>query len=143
MRHHQQGEPRAAQIILQPLHHIKVQVVRRLVEDQQVRFGDQDLRQGDTFHLSARHHAQFLLQVRDLQFAEYLLHSDLVARPRADILHRLEAIQLRVLRQDTHLQSVPEGDLARIVRHVSGDDIEQRALAGAVLRDQRHTLALE
>ena len=41
VRHHQQAQVGATQVVLQPFGHVQVQMVGRLIENQQIRFGDQ------------------------------------------------------------------------------------------------------
>ena len=59
--HHQQRLVAARQKALQPLYHLQVEVVRRLVENQEVGFGNQHVGQCHTFLLSARELSHRLL----------------------------------------------------------------------------------
>ena len=43
VRHHQQAQVGATQVVFQPFGHVQVQMVGRLIEDQQIRFGDQGI----------------------------------------------------------------------------------------------------
>ena len=43
MRHHEQTEVCAAQVIFQPFSHIKIEMVGRLIQNQQVRLSDKGI----------------------------------------------------------------------------------------------------
>ena len=51
VRHHQEGDVGARQIVLEPLYHLKVEVVRWLVEDEEVGLHDKRIGEGDTLQL--------------------------------------------------------------------------------------------
>ena len=67
MRHHQQPRAACRQILFEPLGHIGVEVVGRLVEDQQVRLAYQHVGQRHALELSARKGPDPLSEVADLQ----------------------------------------------------------------------------
>lgn len=50
VRHHQDTDIGPAQIIFQPFGHLQIQMVRRLIQDNQFRVRDQDIRQGYRFN---------------------------------------------------------------------------------------------
>ena len=65
VRHHQQAQIGTVQVFFQPFGHIEIQVVGRLVQNQQVRFGNQDIRQCHTLELSSRKILDFLIEMTD------------------------------------------------------------------------------
>ena len=50
---HQERDIRAREIVLEPLNHLQVEVVRRLVKDEQVRLHDERIGEGDTLQLAS------------------------------------------------------------------------------------------
>ena len=54
VRDHQQAHPRAGKIVFEPSGRFEVEVVRRLVQDQQLRLADQRARERHALDLSAR-----------------------------------------------------------------------------------------
>ncbi len=89
MRHHQQRQVGAGQIVLQPLNHLQVQVVGRLVQNQEVRLRDEHIGQGHTLQLSAGELRERLFEVADLQFGEDGLRTTLVV-PCPFALHAVQ-----------------------------------------------------
>ena len=67
MRHHQQPCAACREVLLQPFGHVGVEVVRRLVENQQIRFADQHVGQRHTLELSAREGFDALPEIADFQ----------------------------------------------------------------------------
>ena len=59
------------QFVLQPLYRIGIKVVRGLVQDEQVRLGDQGACKSDAFALSARHGMHASVHVMDAQLAKH------------------------------------------------------------------------
>ena len=80
VRHQQQRQIFIAQILLQPLNHIQIQVVGRLIQNQQIGHINQNPRQSHTLLLSATQHTHRLGHIRfmDVQFAQYLLRPGFV-----------------------------------------------------------------
>ena len=64
---HNQTAPEFFQPFLQPRHHVGVQMVCRLVENQHIRRVNQRRRQGHPFFLSAGQGAHLLLKIGDAQ----------------------------------------------------------------------------
>ena len=73
VRHHEQAEIGTAEIFFEPFGHIQIKVVGRLIKNQQVRFGNQGVSQGDTFQLSAGELLHFLVEVTDFELGKDLL----------------------------------------------------------------------
>ena len=119
VRHHQQRLVAAVQESLQPFYHLQIQVVRRLIEYQQVGIGYQHIRQCHALLLSATQLAHRLVQVANLQLRQnllglqYLLRIALVIEARIE--HALHGVKHRRLIQHAHLQVAAEDDLARVV----------------------------
>ena len=80
VRHQQQRQIFIAQILFQPLNHIQIQVVGRLIQNQQIGHINQNPRQSHTLLLSATQHTHRLNHIRlmDVQFAQYLLRPGFV-----------------------------------------------------------------
>ena len=78
VRYHQQTDIRPAQVALEPFGHLEVEVVRRLVEDNQLRVGNQDIRQRNPFQLPAGELPDTLLEVVNLQLSKDLLRPLLI-----------------------------------------------------------------
>ena len=141
---HQQRLIAPAEETLQPLDHLKVEVVRRLVEDQQVGLGDEHIGQCHALLLSARELSHRLLQVADLQLGEDLLgfqHLLLISLMiEASIEYTLGRIEDGRLFEHTHPQVTTEDDVSRVVALHTGEDGKQRRFARTVLCDQSHLL---
>ena len=86
MRHHQDTDRRTAQVILQPFRHLQIQVVGRLIQDDQLRVGDQDIRQGHPLQLPTRELFDTLIKIMDLQLSQDLLRPLLVI-PSLQAIH--------------------------------------------------------
>ena len=97
VRHHQQRYRGAAQIVLQPLHHVQVQVIGRLVQDQQLRLGDERIGKSHPLQLASGQLAHRLVEIPDMQAGEDLLHLVLII-PSLVLLHAEEdAVHVRVV----------------------------------------------
>ena len=66
MGDHQQGCLVSREVLFEPFGHVGIQVVGRLVEDQQVGFADQHRCQCHTFELSAGKLAYLFVEIVDL-----------------------------------------------------------------------------
>ena len=80
VRHQQQCQIFITQILLQPLNHVQIQVVGRLIQNQQIGHINQNPRQSHTLLLSATQRTHRLGHVRfiDIQFAQNLLRPGFV-----------------------------------------------------------------
>ena len=151
VRHHQQGHrPAAVQVVLQPLHHLQVEVVGRLVEYQQLRVVDQHVCQCQAFLLPTTQLSHLLFEVCDVQAAQdacqlrtvgqhllpvlRLIHHPFVATAHAaaNLPHRDVRWELRVLAEVFHPQVVAPHDGAFVLPLDAHDDVQQRRLAAAV-----------
>ena len=65
--HHQDTDIGTAQVSFQPFSHFQIEVVGRLIEDDQFRVSDQDVGKCHPFQLSAGQMFHFLVEVCDLQ----------------------------------------------------------------------------
>ena len=63
MRDHQQRHARLGEKLLQPFHHLHIQVVGGLVKNQEIRLMQKYQCQSEAFHLSARKFINTLLQI--------------------------------------------------------------------------------
>ena len=60
VRHHEQAQTTTVQVLFQPFRHVQVEVVSRLVQNQQIRFGNQDVGQCHALQLPAGQMSDFL-----------------------------------------------------------------------------------
>ena len=67
---HQQRKCATREIFLKPFNHLQIQMVGRLVQNQEIRFRNQDVGQRHTFQLSAGKLRQGLFEIRDVQFGK-------------------------------------------------------------------------
>ena len=144
MGHHQQRLVAAVQIALQPFYHLEVEMVRRLVEYQEVRLRQQHVGQCHALLLSSGELPHRLLQVAYLQLCEHLLGLQhllwVTLMVKASIKHTLLGVELRRLLQHPHLQVATEDDAAAVVALLAREHGEQRRLTRAVLGNQPHLL---
>ena len=89
MRHEQQGEAGCAQLILQLLDHVHVQVVGRLVQDQHIGCVDQHLGHGEALLLTTAQGVHRLLHVAQAETVQQHLHMGLVV-PRVQLGHLVD-----------------------------------------------------
>ena len=145
MGHHQQRLVASLQIALQPLNHLQVQMVGRLVEDDEVRFRQQHVGQCHTLLLSTRQLSHGLLQVANFQLRQYLLglqHLLWVALMiETRIEHALLRIEHRRLLQHSHLQVTTEHNVTTVVTLLTREYRQQCRLTRTVLGYQSHLLA--
>ena len=143
--HHEQRAVSARQVALQPLYHLQVQVVGRLVEYQQVGLSQQHVGQCHALLLSARKFAHALAEVAYFQLRQHLFGLQhlllLTLMVEAGIEHRLLRVEHGRLLQHAHPQVATVDDVARVVALLAGEYRQQRRLARAVLGYQPHLLA--
>ena len=97
VRHHQDTDIGPAQIIFQPFGHLQIQMVRRLIQDNQFRVRDQDIRQGYPFQLSSGQFPDLLIEVMNLQLPEDLFRLLLII-PRLEAIHTgKDVLQIRMI----------------------------------------------
>ena len=68
--HHQDRHARVVEIVFEPLHHLEVEVVGRLVEDEQLRLIDEHVSESQTLALTSAHLAHWLVHVGDLELGQ-------------------------------------------------------------------------
>ena len=73
VRHHEQTQVCAAQIIFQPFSHIKIEMVGRLIQNQQVRLSDKGIGKRHALQLSTGKMLYLLIEVSYLQLGKNLL----------------------------------------------------------------------
>ena len=143
--HHKQGKVGTRQISLQPNNHLQVEMVGRLIEQQEVGIVKQSVCQGHAFLLSTAKLSHGLLQVCDVQLGQYLLGSQhllfVALMVEASIEHRFLGVELRRLLQETDAQVVAPNDGTALVALMSGEDRHERWLARSVLGNQSHLLS--
>ena len=93
--HHEQGDVAAAQEVLEPLNHVDVEVVGRLVEDEQLWVVDENLGKRHAFHLASREGAYAGIEVIDLELRENLLETGLVV-PSIGTVHAFDGSGHRI-----------------------------------------------
>ena len=86
VRNHQQRAARRGQILLQPLGHLGIEVVGRLVQNQQIALAQQYACQRNTLQLTARKCAHSLTEIVNAQTRKYLFHT-LFAVPKSACVH--------------------------------------------------------
>ena len=119
MSNHQQGLIPSVQETLQPLDHLQVEMVRRLIKNQQIRIGNQHIRQSYTLLLSTTQLSHRLLQVTDLQLCQDLFgleHSLWISlMVETGIEDTFRWIKYRRLFQHAHTKITTKDNLTRII----------------------------
>ncbi|CDC69327.1 ribosomal protein S5 [Oscillibacter sp. CAG:155] len=140
--HHDQPALEAAEPVLQPGHHLTVQMVGGLVQDQHVRRTQQRRGQRHTLALAAGESADFLFKIRQPQPVEHGLCLIFVQGPelRREVeKHLLQhsgiILHHRVLGQETHLHIGIAGNGAVVRLRDAGQDFHKGGLSGAVDTD--------
>ena len=145
VRHHEQRLVAALQIALKPFYHLEVEVVCRLVEDEQVGLGDEHVGERDALLLSAAELSHRLREVGDVQLREYLLSLQyavgVALMVEASVEHRLFGVELWLLFEKADLDVAAEDDAARVDTLLAREQREQGRLARAVLGYQTYVLA--
>ena len=147
VRHEQDRALERVEGILERLAALDVEVVRRLVEHEQVRARGDDRRERQAAALAARQHADLALDLalREQEHAQDGAGLRLrQASPRAGS-ERLDDRQVigqlaRVLREVGRLDAVAELELARVHSARAEQGLDERGLAAAVRADQRDAL---
>ena len=89
MGDHEQRCVGAAQKLFEPLGHIDVEVVGRLVEDEEIGLGNEHIGQGQPLQLASREFSHRLLEIVDFELREYLLGSLFIV-PGFGMFHAVE-----------------------------------------------------
>ena len=87
MRYHQERCAAVVEVFFEPFGHFGVEVVGRLVEDEHIRMLNEYVGEGNAFFLTARQCPDYLVEVVDVELAEYLAHLRFII-PRARSVHR-------------------------------------------------------
>ena len=132
--------------VLQPQDHVLVQMVGGLIQDQQFRFGQQGLRQGNSLALAAGQRSHQGIMICHPQAVQHGARLGLLlgsaSPPRHDrAKDRLILRVLRVLRQIRDGDIPPADHLPLIALHDAGHDLQKRGLAGSVYSDQTDPLS--
>ena len=144
--HHQNGQPLFAEEVLQPFDHGDVEVVGRLVEQQQVGVVDEYAAQRHFLLFAAAEGVHGTIhEFVDLQAGEHFADA-LFKVPGFHVLrafgrfdktaYRLVGVEVGILGQIGHLGVATEGDLAAVGQFLAGDDVEQGAFAVSVAGDE-------
>ena len=70
MGNHKEGAPCTAKIALKEFDGINVQMVRRLVHNEEIRLGGQHLRKGHTLDLSTGEKSHLLVKIREFEIGK-------------------------------------------------------------------------
>ena len=94
MCYHEQAAVHAGKVLLQPLYHLEVEVVRRLIKNHQFGLLNQYCSKCNTFLLTARQLLYRLVEISDFQFAQHLFRTVFIV-PCIKTVHLLhEVLQL-------------------------------------------------
>ena len=142
MGHHDEPAFEAAEPILQPGHHLTVQVVGGLVQDQDVRRSQQCRSQCHALALSAGEGPHLLLEIRQPQPVEHGLCLIFIQRPELRremqehlLQHGCVILHHRILGQKTHLHVGIAGNGAAVRLRNSGENLHEGRFSGAVDAD--------
>ena len=114
VRHHQQSDIRTREVVLEPLNHLQIEMVRRLVEDEEVGLHDERVGEGDALHLSARKLRQRLVELRDEELREDGLSAILVV-PSLQLLHTVEDALQSFLTRRSHAGLILADEVGRLI----------------------------
>ena len=149
MGDHDEAAVELPQAVLQPDDHVAVQVVRRLVQDEDVRRVEQDGGEGHALALAAGEGAHGLGKARDAQAGEHglglVFHEGAGVRGEVgkDLLQdRGLRVHLGVLGQEADLHVGVPADGAAVRHLLARQDAEKAALAGAVDADDADLVPL-
>ena len=144
MGDHQQRLVATLQKAFEPLNHLQVKVVGRLVKYQEVRLRDKHIGQRHTLLLATAELSYRLVQVTYLQLGQNLLGlQHFLGVPlmvKTGVEHALLRIKDGTLLKHTHTDVAPVDDIAGVIALLTGQYGEQRRLARTVLGNQSHML---
>ena len=142
VRHHDEPALIPPQPVLQPGDHLRVKVVRRLVEHQHVRRMDERRAQSRAAAFAAGERADAPVRLAEAELRQHRLclvfvqRAELRRHAGEDLLQdRPVVVHLRVLRQIAHLQVRPARDVPAVRLHEPGQHLQKRRFAGAVDAD--------
>ena len=146
---HDDAAPEGAQPLLQPGHHLAVQVVRRLVQDQDVRRMDQSADQCHPLALTAGEGAHLLVEIGQAQLGQHGFR--LVFAQIPEFLRKVEKHLLQdrggvlhdgILGEIADLDIGIAGDAPRVRLDHPRQDLQEGGLSGAVDADDTGLFAL-
>ena len=121
--HHQQRQRGAGQIALKPYDHLKIEMVGRLIKNQEIGLVEQGVGQRHPLLLSTAELPHGLAEIRDVQLCEDLLGSEnlvgIALVIEASVEHALLSVELRCLFQDSDADVVAIDDLSVVVAFFS------------------------
>ena len=91
VRDHKQGNARLLEVFFQPFDHFHVQVVGRLIENQEIGFFEQYFYQGDALFLSTRQRIDLLFEVGHAETKQRFFHFR-IKRPGFQVVHKCHSI---------------------------------------------------
>ena len=140
---HQRGAP-GIEIALQPFDRGQVEMIGRLVEQQDIGVGRQHARQRGTARFAAGEFCRIFLPGKAELLQETTGGMAVVTRPQAGLdigQRRREARKVRLLRQVAHHGSGLYENRTAVRFDQPGRDFQQGRFAGSVAPDQRYALA--
>jgi hypothetical protein len=124
----------------EPRDDVRVQVVRRLVEDREVRPGDQDPREGDASPLAAAHRTNRLVGLADTELLQHLVDF-VIAAPAAEALEFLPQVG-ELVDERRVVRAGRERRADRFVARLRGGPCGEAAFDPSARRDLRRELRL-
>ena len=135
VRHHEQRDVGAREVVLEPLYHLQVEVVRRLVEDEQVGLHDERVGKSHALQLSAGKLRERLVELRDEELREDGLGTVLVV-PGLLLLHAVQDVLQALLTGGCHAGLVLADEVRRLVAVPEAclDDGQVKGIVGSLLQ---------
>ena len=143
--YHEDGLIATVQIALQPLNHLQVEVVGRLIEHQEVGLVNQHIGKRHTLLLATTQLSHRLIHVGDMQLCENLLSLEhlfgVILVVETSLEHALLRVKLRRLLQIAHLQVAAIDDVTTLMSLLIHEHRHQRRFTRAVSRHESHLLS--
>ena len=145
VRNHEDGLVATIQITLQPLYHLQVEVIGRLIEHQEVRLIYQHIGECHTLLLSSTQLSHRLVHIGDMQLCEDLLCLEhlfrIILMIEAGFQHAFLWIKLRRLFQIAHLQIASIDDITTLMSLLIHKDRHQCRFTRAIACHESHFLS--
>ena len=145
VRYHEDGLVATVQITLQPLYHLQIKVVGRLIKHQKVRLIYQYIGESHTLLLSTTQLSHRLVHIRDMQLCEDLLCLEhlfrIILMIEAGFQHAFLWIKLRRLFQIAHLQVASIDDITTLMSLLIHEHRHQCRFARAIACHESHFLS--
>lgn len=139
---HQDGAFIFLQIVLEPDHHPPVQVVGRLVQNEQLAGGNEGGSHGHPLFLPAGQQGHGTVEVRQPQAGENGFGLEFFMGTAGGMQHLLQDCgageKIRILRQIADARAAGVRDGAAVGGFLPGQDFQQSGFAGAVDPDEAH-----